>query len=75
MIMKKRLLFILFFLLNLASAIAQGNRPPSPPGQGGRPGQVDDVPAPIDEHLWVLVILAVSLGLFFMLSKRFSIRK
>ncbi|WP_157594946.1 hypothetical protein [Psychroflexus tropicus] len=59
--MNKRILLISFSLLSTFSAVAQGG--PPPPDGGGGPGTVTDVP--IDNHLWILVILAVVLGVLF----------
>lgn len=70
MIKKRPVLFILFFFLSIANLVAQpggpGNGPPNPPGP------VDDIPAPIDDHLILLVLVAVTFGLYFILSKRSS---
>lgn len=50
-------------------AYAQGDPPPPPPTDGG------DIPVPIDEHLWVGIILAILLGVYFIYSRRTSTQK
>ena len=64
MTMKKRFLFIISFFLGAISVLAQGG--PPPPGGG----DVDDINAPIDDHIWILIVLAVALALYFLKSRR-----
>lgn len=61
---KKSILFIFLFLTVVATAIAQ---PPTPGGPGGN---VDDVPVPIDDHIWIVMLLGLILGLYFIFSKK-----
>jgi hypothetical protein len=68
MIMKKPVLFFLFTLLAAATAIAQGGGPPNPPGP------VDDVPVPIDEHIWMVLLLGLVFGVYLILSKKFELK-
>ncbi|GAA0751984.1 hypothetical protein [Psychroflexus lacisalsi] len=55
---KKPILSIFFFLLGLATTFAQGGGPPSPPDFEG------DIPVPIDDHVWVLIVVAIVVGVF-----------
>jgi len=59
--MKKPILFITAFFLSIVSTMAQG--PPAP-------GPVDDVPVPIDDHIWIVMLLGLILGLYFIFSKK-----
>jgi len=68
MTMKKRFLFILSFFLGATSVLAQGG--PPPPGGG----DVDDVIVPIDDHIWILIVLAVAFALYLLKSQRFQVK-
>jgi hypothetical protein len=49
--------------------MAQG--PPAPGGgPPNNPGPVDDVPVPIDDHIWIVMLLGLILGLYFIFSKK-----
>jgi hypothetical protein len=65
---KKFIFLVLAFIFSAGCALAQG---PPPPGGGG----VDDIPAPIDEQIWIGVFLAILLGVYFIYSKRTSSQK
>jgi hypothetical protein len=67
--MKKPILFITAFFLSIVSTMAQG--PPAPGGgPPNNPGPVDDVPVPIDDHIWIVMLLGLILGLYFIFSKK-----
>ncbi|HEA29548.1 MAG TPA: hypothetical protein ENH91_06080 [Leeuwenhoekiella sp.] len=60
---------IILFLREVSTIYAQGsqnappqpkNAPPPPPG----------LPMPIDEHIWVLLIMGLVLGVFFLRKKK-----
>lgn len=61
---KKSILSILFFLLGAAAAIAQ------PPNPGGPGGNVSDIPTPIDDHIYILILFAIAFGIFILKSKK-----
>jgi len=61
---KKSILFIFLFLTVVATAIAQ---PPTPGGPGGN---VDDVPVPIDDHIWLSILVAIAFGIFILKSQK-----
>jgi len=61
---KKSILFIFLFLTVVATAIAQ---PPTPGGPGGN---VDDIPAPIDDHIWLSILVAIAFGIFILKSQK-----
>ena len=66
---KKLIFFLLASIFSMGYAYAQGDPPPPPPTDGG------DIPVPIDEHLWVGIILAILLGVYFIYSRRTSTKK
>ncbi|MFD0932441.1 hypothetical protein ACFQ0R_07500 [Psychroflexus salinarum] len=63
--MKKSILLFLFIVLVRISVFAQ----PPPPNDG-----VDDIPAPIDNHIWIVMLLGLILGLYFIFSKKSVLR-
>lgn len=64
MAVKKTIFLFLILILNVASVLAQPGCPP--------PGcNVDDV-VPIDDHLWLVLVLGIGLGLYFLLTKKSS---
>jgi hypothetical protein len=65
---KKLIFLLLAFIFSTGCALAQG---PPPPGGGG----VDDIPAPIDEQIWIGVFLAITLGVYSIYSRRTSTQK
>gem|GEM_PF-1382896 len=67
---KKFIFLVLAFILSAGCALAQGG-PPSPPSDG----DVGDVLVPIDEQLWVGIILAILLGVYFIYTRRTSTQK
>jgi hypothetical protein len=70
---KKLIFLLLASIFSMGYALAQGV--PPPPDGGGGPGTGTDVPLPIDEHLWVGIILAILLRVYFICSRRTSIQK
>jgi hypothetical protein len=66
---KKLIFLVLAFIFSAGCALAQG--PPPPPSDGG----VGDVLVPIDEQLWVGIILAILLGVYFIYTRRTSTQK
>ncbi|MBZ9652505.1 hypothetical protein [Psychroflexus montanilacus] len=68
MTMKKPILFSLFAFLGAATALAQGGGPPNPPGP------VDDVPTPIDDHIWIILLVGLVFGLYLVLSKKSALK-
>ncbi|MFO7744070.1 MAG: hypothetical protein R6V36_01660 [Psychroflexus sp.] len=75
--MKRLILFISFLLLSIIPAMAQGgpppgsdNNPPSPPGGGN----ATDIPAPIDNHIWIILLVGLVFGLYMVLSKKFALK-
>jgi hypothetical protein len=68
---KKLIFLLLASIFSMGYALAQ----PPPPDGGGGPGTGPDVPLPIDEQLWVGIILAILLGVYFICSRRTSIQK
>ncbi len=65
---KKLIFLLLASIFSMGYALAQG--PPPPDG-----GDVGDIPTPIDEQLWVGIILAILLGVYFIYSRRTSTQK
>ncbi|MBZ9629025.1 hypothetical protein LB456_08055 [Psychroflexus sp. CAK57W] len=59
----KKIIFLAFFILTTVTVLAQPGTP------GGGDSNVDDV-APIDDHLWVILLLGLGLGIYFILSKK-----
>lgn len=77
MVKRNTLLITLYFFFYRVIVFAQGG----PPGGGGPPSPcppnsqnpnctgVDDV-LPIDDYIWIFVLLAVGLGVYYSFSKR-----
>jgi|UPI0003A0F9D3 hypothetical protein len=65
---KKLIFLVLAFIFSAGCALAQGGPPPPP-------DPVDDITLPIDEQLWVGIILAILLGVYFIYSRRTSSQK
>ncbi|WP_143002831.1 hypothetical protein [Psychroflexus sediminis] len=66
--MKRLILFILFSVLSVATAFAQAGDPPPPPGP------VDDLPTPIDDHLWMIFLVGLVFGLYVTFTKKSILR-
>lgn len=56
----KKIIFLVFFILTTVTVLAQ----PGPPTD-----DTIDV-APIDDHLWVILLLGLGLGIYFILFKK-----
>lgn len=58
----KKIIFLAFFILTTVTVLAQ----PGTPGDGDN--TIDLVP--IDDHLWIILLLGLGLGIYFILSKK-----
>lgn len=66
--MKKLILLFLLFI-PFEAILAQGGGPPNPPGP------VDDVPAPINDFIWPLFLLALIYGLYLIVIRKIDYGK
>lgn len=58
----KKIIFLAFFILTTVTVLAQ----PGTPDDGDN--TIDLVP--IDDHLWIILLLGLGLGIYFILSKK-----
>lgn len=55
-----KLIFVILYLFGIITTFAQG--PPEPDGPGGQPPPPPG--EPIDEHIFILILLGILLGIY-----------